>query len=71
MQQMVSLVQILLLSQHVSGTIMTIIRSSRVSYRWLLHVVFGALVFKLSVWCRAVGYVCGLRDAAASCKPKI
>jgi hypothetical protein len=24
----------------------------------LLPVVFGALVFKLSVWCRAVGYVC-------------
>jgi len=35
----------------------------------LLPVVFGALVFKLSVWCRAVGCVSGLRDAAASCKP--
>ena len=30
MQQMVSLLQILLLAQHVSGTIMPIIRSSRV-----------------------------------------
>jgi len=30
----------------------------------LLPVVFGALVFKLSVWCRAVGCVSGLRDAA-------
>jgi hypothetical protein len=26
-------------------------------YRWLLLVVFGALVFKLSVWCGAEGYV--------------
>jgi len=32
----------LLLAQHVSGTIMPIIRSSRVLYRWLLPVVFGA-----------------------------
>ena len=30
------LLQILLLAQHVSGTIMPIIRSSRVLYRWLL-----------------------------------
>jgi len=35
------------------GTIMPIIRSSRVLYRWSLPVVFGALVFKLSVWCGA------------------
>ena len=54
------LLQILLLAQHVSGTIMPIIRSSRVLYRWLLHVVFGALVFKLSVWCGAEGCVSGL-----------
>ena len=44
------LLQILLLAQHVSGTLMPIIRSSRVLYRWLLPVVFGGLVFKLSVW---------------------
>ena len=50
------LLQILLLAQHVSGN-MPIIRSSRVLYRWLLPVVFGALVFKLSVWCGAEGYV--------------
>ena len=43
MQQMVSLLQIFLLAQHVSGTIMPIIRSSRVLYRWLLLVVFGAV----------------------------
>ena len=47
------LLQILLLAQQVSGTIMRIIRSSRVLYKWLLPVVFGALVFKLSVWCGA------------------
>ena len=57
MQQMVSLLQILLLAQHVSDTIMHTIRSSRVFYRWLLPVLFGALVFKLSVWRRAVGCV--------------
>jgi len=32
---------------------------------WFLPVVFGALVFKLSVWCGAEGYVSGLRAAAA------
>ena len=69
MQQIVSLLQILLLAQHVSGTIMPIIRSSRVLYRWLPSVVFGALVFKSPVWCRAEGYVSGLQDAAASRKP--
>ena len=58
------LLQILLLVQHVSGTIMPIIRSSRVLYKWLLPVVFGALVFKLSVWCGAEGCVSGLRAAA-------
>ena len=60
------LLQILLLAQHVSGTTMPIIRSSRVLYRWLLPVVFGAVVFKLLVWCGAEGYVSGLQDAAAS-----
>ena len=33
-----------------------------------LSVVFGALVFKLSVWCGAEGYVSGLRAAAAAHK---
>ena len=56
--------QILLLAQHVSDTIMPIIRSSRVLFRWSLPVVFGALVFKLSVWCGAEGCVSGLRAAA-------
>ena len=35
----------------------------------LLPVVFRAVVFKLLVWCGAEGYVSGLQDAAASCKP--
>ena len=63
------LLQILLLAQHVSGTIMPIIRSLRVLYKWLLPVVFGALVFKLSVWCGAEGCVSCLRAAAAARKP--
>ena len=37
--------------------------------QWLLPVVFRAVVFKLLVWCGAEGYVSGLQDAAASCKP--
>ena len=37
--------------------------------QWLLPVVFRAVVFKLLVWCGADGYVSGLQDAAASCKP--
>jgi len=32
-------------------------------------VVFRAVVFKLLVWCGAEGYVSGLQDGAASCKP--
>jgi hypothetical protein len=32
----------------------------------LLPVVFGALVFKLSVWCGDEGYVSGLRAAASN-----
>jgi hypothetical protein len=36
------LLQILLLAQHVSGTIMPIIRRSRVLYKWFLPVLFGA-----------------------------
>jgi len=41
------LLQILLLVEHVSGTTMPIIRSSRVLYRWLLPVVFRAVVFQV------------------------
>ena len=45
---------------------MPISRCSRVLYRLLLPVLFGTLVFKLSVWCGAEGYVSGLRAAAAA-----
>ena len=38
-------------------------------YRWSLPVVFGALVFELSVCCGAEGYVSGLQASAAACKP--
>ena len=58
------LLQILWLVHHVSGTTMPIIRNSRVLCRWLLPVVFDALVFKLSVWCGAEGCVSVLRAAA-------
>ena len=54
------LLQILLHAQHVSGNTMPIIRSSRVLYRWSLPVVFGAFVFRWSVWCGAGGYVSGI-----------
>jgi len=33
-------------------------------YRWLLPVVFGALVPRSLVWYGAVGYVSGLRDVS-------
>ena len=57
------LLQTLLHAQHVSGNNMPIIRSSRALYRWSLPVVFGALVFRLSLWCGAGGYVSGLQAA--------
>jgi len=34
--------------------------------QWLLPVVFGAVVFKLLVWCGSEGYMSGLQNAAAS-----
>jgi len=43
------LLQILLLAQHVTGTTMPIIRSSRLLYMWLLPVIFLAVVIKLLV----------------------
>ena len=60
MQQRFSL-QIVLLVQHVSGTTMPIIRSSRVlcSGRCLWY---RAVVFKLLVWCGAEGYVSDLQQ---------
>jgi hypothetical protein len=57
------LLQILLLAQHVSGTTIPIIRSSRVLYKWLLLVVFGAWFSscRYSVELRVVCPVCGMQ----------
>ena len=56
------LLQILLLTQHVSGTIMPIIRSSRVLYKWLLPLVFGA-------WFSSCRYGVELRVVCPVCFP--
>jgi len=64
------LLQILLLAQNVSAPLCPS-SGARVLYRWLLPVVFGALVFKLSVWCGAEGRVSGLQDAAAAHNPQL
>ena len=55
------LLQILLLAQHISGTIMPIIRSSRVLYKWLLPVVFGA-------WFSSCRYDVELRVVCPVCR---
>ena len=54
MLQMVLYCKNLLFAQHVSRTIMPVITSSRILYRWLLPVVLGAFVYRLLVWCGAV-----------------
>ena len=40
-------------------------------YRWLLPVVVVSLVYGSLVWCAAVGYVSGLRDAALEHSPQV
>jgi hypothetical protein len=62
MQQMIFIADLIICSTRF-GHIMPIIRSSRVLYRWLLPMVFGAFVLKLSVWCGTEGYVSGLQAA--------
>ena len=59
------LLQILLLAQRVSGTIMPIIRSSRVLYKRLLPVAFGAWFSscRYGVELRVVCPVCGQQPA--------
>ena len=69
MQEMIFIADLIACSTRF-GHHMTIIRSSRVLYRWLLPVVFGALIFKLSVWCGAEGYVSGLWAAALAAAHK-
>ena len=39
--------------------------------RWLLPVVFRAVVFKLLVWCGAEGYVSGLHDVEQAIRSAI
>ena len=51
------LLQILLLAQHVSGTTVPIIRSSRVLYSGCCLWYFVLWFFKLLVWCGAEGHV--------------
>ena len=63
------LLQILLLARHCFGHHYAHHRELKSIIQWLLPVVFRAAVFKLLVWCGAEGYVSGLQDAAASCKP--
>ena len=63
MQQMIFIADFIACSTFLGNT-MPIIRSSRVLYRWSLPVVFGALVFRLSVWCGAGGYVSGMQAVA-------
>ena len=62
MQQMVSVLQILLLVQHVSGTTMPIIRSSRVLYSgcclWYLVLWFSSCLSGVELW--AACPVCGM-----------
>jgi len=74
------LLQILLLAQHVSGTTMPIIRSSRVLYSgcclwyfvlWFSSCWSGVELRLMCPVCRmlqAEGYMSSLQDAAASCK---
>jgi hypothetical protein len=59
--QQIFLLHILLLAQHVSGTIMPIIRSSRVLYSWLSPVVFG-------VWFSSCRYGVELRVVCPVCR---
>ena len=60
------LLQILLLAQHVSGTIMPIVRSSRILYKWLLPVVFGAWFSSCRYGVELRVVLSGLRAAAAA-----
>ena len=70
--RLVSLLQNLLFAQHASGTIMPIIRSSRVIQ---MVAACGTWRFRLQVvglmWCGAGGYVSGLRDISRETKRQI
>ena len=63
------LLQILLLASTCFGHHYAHHQELKSIIQWLLPVVFRAVVFKFLVWCGAEGYVSGLQNAAASCKP--
>jgi len=67
------LLQILLLAQHVLGTTMPIIRSSRVFYSgcclWYLVLWFSSCWSGVELRIIMCPVVSGLQDAAVSCKP--
>ena len=65
MQQMF-LLQILLLAQHVSGHHYAHYQELESIIQVVAACGLWCLVFKLSVWCGAEGYVSGLRAAAAT-----
>ena len=66
MQQMISFFADLIACSTCIGYHYAHHQELKIIIQWLLPVVFGALVFKLLVCCRAVGYVSGLQDAAAN-----
>jgi len=65
------LLQILLLAQHVSRHHYVHHQELKSIIQWLLPVVFGAVVFKLLVWCGSEGYVSGLQDVAFAIKTSV
>jgi hypothetical protein len=62
------LLQILLFAQHVSGTFMPIIRSSRVSHKWLLpaYLVLVLMGIKVPETCWANNKICNKNSSVAS-----
>ena len=65
------LLKILLLAQHVSGTTMPIIRSSRVLHGGCCLWYFVLWFSSLLVWFGAEGYVSGLHSANRTHNPKL
>ena len=61
------LLQMLLPAKHVSGHHYAHHQELKSIIQWLLPVVFGVVVFKLLVWCAAVGCVSGLWDVHFPC----
>jgi len=64
------LLQILLLAEPCFGHHYAHHQELKNIIQWLLPVVFGAVVFKLLVWCGAESYVSGLQDGASILQTK-